>query len=133
MATLAFDYCSICDKYVRDGIAHFLYHHPPRPVPREIVLDWVRRDPNRCRQCYRSFSDVDLHYQLEHVPSVLVHLGWNHYRTVLRGEDGTFACPFCYYTDLYSDSFKVILFVSSVRQHNPTRLSQEHAERCAHE
>lgn len=111
--------CPTCHALTYDGLAHFLQAHPGRDVPRSVVLAWIRKDPGRCARCYERVPDAEVHRQGHHVSSVYLRLGRVGYReTVVRGDDGLFACPWCPEKRRFADLFKVRWRRHSVR--NPT-------------
>jgi hypothetical protein len=100
--------CPTCHALTFDGLAHFLQTHPGRDVPRSVVLAWIRKNPGRCARCYERVQDVELHRQGHHVSSVYLHLvGIGYRETVVRGDDGMFACPWCPEKRRFADLFKV--------------------------
>ena len=105
-------YCEICNEIDSDGLAHHLLLHSPCPVPSRLVLKAIKNDPGRCSECFKPFADVDVHYEIAHVPSVSLYLGrWAYRETVERGEDGMFVCPWCSEKELFWADFQVCQFM----------------------
>lgn len=102
-------YCPVCGIDTDDSLSHFLTAHPDSPVPRDIVLIWVCKDPTRCPACYQVFDDVGLHFQSVHVTSVRVDLGELGYcEEIRRGRPNEkFACPWCRYESYGAWDFEV--------------------------
>lgn len=70
------------------------------------MLWWVVKDPNRCSECYRPFTDPVEHHQTFHVPSIFVTIGGRDVE-IERVESGEFLCPWCVESYLMAGPFKV--------------------------
>lgn len=102
-------YCPFCERMFHDAISHFLLNHPHSAVPLRTVLDWIDHSSNRCSQCYMICDDVVLHFEIHHVPSAALKVRLRYNETVIRGDNGTFTCPWCLREEYYSVLFEVCL------------------------
>jgi len=98
--------CPECGTAIDDILPHYLTEHQGFPVPREIVLWAISKDPQRCSECYRSFTNMFEHCQTFHVPSVSLTIGGTDIE-IEREESGRFICPWCTEPYFMANEFEV--------------------------
>jgi len=98
--------CPKCGSDDYDSLHHYLMKHPGSPVPREIVLWWVAKDPGRCSDCHRPFKNMAEHCQRYHAPYIIISVGGYDVQ-IDRQDCGRFICPWCISVYRLDKEFKV--------------------------
>jgi hypothetical protein len=102
------EYCPECGEATADCLHHFLTIHQESPVPRSIVIAWLRQCPDRCWHCYKRAADVVKHTEINHTPSVEIRFGVpERTYTVYRGADNMLTCPWCGEKAIFSEYLQV--------------------------